>query len=254
MSCGRLIGKTALVTGGGSGIGRAICQLFAKEGASVALMDVDRQGAQETLGLLERKDSTNHCFVTGDVTNVADIKMSLASAKETIGTQPNILVNNAAVIRGGLIDTVTEEALDDVINVNLKGVYLMAKHFILSLKESNDGVRGTIVNVSSMAGQAGFGMNSDYAAAKAGVIGLSKTIALEFHWHRIRCNTLLPGFTDTPMAAKADPILRKKLVRHHIPMKRLAQPEEIANACLFLASDESSYVHGACLEVSGGLR
>lgn len=254
MSYGRLLGKTALVTGGGSGIGRAICKLFAKEGASVALMDVDHYRAQETLHLLDQNDSTKHCAISGDVSNVDDITRTLEAAKDGTGKTPNVLINNAAIIRGGLIDTVSEEALDDIINVNLKGVYLMAKHFIISLKDSEEDVRGTIVNVSSMAGQAGFGMNSDYAAAKAGVLGLSKTIALEFHFHRIRCNALLPGFTDTPMAAQADLNFLKKIVKNNVPMRRLAQPEEIANGCLFLASDESSYVHGACLEVSGGLR
>lgn len=255
MSCyNRLVGKRVVVTGGGSGIGRAICKLFAREGAEVAIVDVNQTGAEQTHALLQDENANKkHCVVSRNVLNVAEIESTFEAAYKAFGQRPNVLVNNAGVIGGGLIDTVSEEQLDNVLNIDLKAVYLMSKYFISSVKGAGEPINGNIINVASMAGKLGMVMSSDYAAAKAGVIGLTKSIALEFRWHKVRCNALLPGFTDTPMAAKENPVILEKIIHQVIPMRRLGQPEEIANACLFLASDDSSYVNGASLEVSGGL-
>lgn len=254
MSYNRLLGKRIVVTGGGSGIGRAMCKLFGREGAQVAIVDVDKTGAEQTHALLQDDNlKQKHCVVAADVRNVEDINATFETVYEAFGQKPNVLVNNAAIIRGGIIDAVSEDQLDDVLNIDLKAVYLMSKYFISSVKGSGEPVNGNIVNIASMAGKLGMAASSDYAAAKAGVIGLTKSIALEFRWHKVRCNALLPGFTDTPMAANSDQIVLEKIIHQAIPMKRLARPDEIANACLFLASDDSSYVNGASLEVSGGL-
>nr|XP_039255875.1 estradiol 17-beta-dehydrogenase 8-like [Styela clava] len=251
MSLGRLVGKSTLVTGGGSGIGRAICQVFAREGASVAVIDINRDAVSETLDQLPRNHGNLHCAIEADVTSSGRVKHVFAEAKDKLSKTSTILVNNAGIIRGDLLLDMKDDDFDDVIRINLRGSFLMAREFLRSLKDATD-INGSLVNIASIAGITGNFGNADYCASKHGVVGLTKSIALEYPKHKVRCNAVLPGITDTPMAQSFDPKKIEQGVRQ-IPMRRLAKPEEIANACLFFASDESSYVNGACLEVTGGL-
>lgn len=250
----RLSGKVAIVTGGGSGIGRAVCQVFAREGASVAVLDINVEGMTKTIELLSTTDSNKHCKIKVDIVSSEQVKQSLEETEEKLGKKANIVVNCAGITKGGILTDVNENDFDDVIRINLKGTFLMCKEFVKSLKESDmDGNEnlGTIVNISSISGIRGFIEHTSYASSKFGVIGLTKTTASEYQTHRVRCNAVLPGATETPILQNLSEEFIN-MTRSQIPMNRFAKPEEIANACLFLASDESSYVNGACLEVCGG--
>ena len=246
----RLNGKLAVVTGGGSGIGRAICEVFAREGACVAMVDVNESSAQDTLKLLK---GFNHCVVQGDVSNSEDVKRVFETVEAKLGRKCDILVNNAGIgNRLSAVSEMNESDFNNVINVNLRGVFLMAKEFLKSVEGVDKDVRGVLVNVSSLAGKIGFPSLGAYASSKAGVIGLTKSIAGEFAVHQVRCNVVLPGWTDTTLGRRV-PKEYLKQFEEKMVMKRYARPEEIANVCLFLASEESSYVHGSCIEVTGGL-
>ncbi|XP_039252963.2 3-oxoacyl-[acyl-carrier-protein] reductase FabG-like [Styela clava] len=252
MSFGRLAGKVALVTGGGSGIGKAVCKVFANEGASVAVLDVNGDSILKTAESLSRNHGNTHCAIPLDVTSQDQVKNSIKTAEETLGKKGDVLVNSAGIIRDNLLLKLTESQFDDVLNVNLKGTFLLAQEFARSLVEGDHKKPGSIINLSSIVGKTGNIGQTNYAASKAGVIGLTKTIALEFGKYNVRCNAVLPGFILTPMTEGIPDLIIEKL-EGSIPLKRRGNPEEVANVCLFLASNESSYVTGTCLEVAGGL-
>nr|XP_039266675.1 estradiol 17-beta-dehydrogenase 8-like [Styela clava] len=250
---GRLVGKAALVTGGGSGIGRSVCQIFAREGASMAIVDINEEGIQETLSNLATDHCNIHFAIKADVSSSKETKQIFRTAEEKLDRKISIVVNCAGITRKVSFDEMSESQFDDVINVNLKGTFLVSQEFVASLKNSNEGTTGgSLINISSLAGIRGYHNHSSYSASKFGVIGLTKTIALEYARHRVRSNAVLPGWTETPLVAKNVKKSDLESIAQEIPMGRTGKPVEIANACLFLASDESSYVNGACLEVSGG--
>nr|XP_039256715.1 estradiol 17-beta-dehydrogenase 8-like [Styela clava] len=248
MSSGRLAGKAALVTGGGRGIGRAVCQVFAKEGASVAVLDIDEDGIKETIKLLQSDQNNKHCAVKADVSSPEQVEQAFKTAQHNLDKQITILVNCAGILKGTTI-----KEFDEVIKVNLRGTYLMSQKFVASLENSGveEETRGIVVNLSSLAGIRASVVSSPYSASKFGVIGLTKTMALEFQKQKVRFNAVLPDMIDTPMLGGVD---RTENAIKQNPMQRLGKPEEVANVCLFLASDESSYVNGACIEVTGGNR
>uniref|UniRef100_UPI0019395BA6 3-oxoacyl-[acyl-carrier-protein] reductase FabG-like n=1 Tax=Styela clava TaxID=7725 RepID=UPI0019395BA6 len=250
---GRLVGKSALVTGGGSGIGRSVCQVFAREGASVAIVDINEEGIRETQSNLATDHGNIHFAIKADVTSSKETKQIFRTAEEKLDRKISIVVNCAGITRKVSFDEMSESQFDDVINVNLKGTFLVSQEFIASLKNSKEEtIRGSLINISSLAGIKGFPNQSNYCASKFGVIGLTKTIAQEYARHRVRSNAVLPGWTETPLLSINVKESVQESIAQEIPMGRIGTPEEIANACLFLASDESSYVNGACLEVSGG--
>jgi len=246
----RLGGKLAIITGSGSGIGRAICNRFSKEGASLIMVDKSEKSLSETQSLLS--EDVHHMSISGDVSDSKFVKSMFHQIQEKFGKHGDVLINSAGITRDNFILKITEEDFDSVINVNLKGVHLMTQAFITSLANPKGFSPASIVNISSIIGKSGNVGQSNYAASKAGVIGFSKSVGYEMGRFGVRCNSVLPGFITTPMTDVVPQAITEK-IKKQIPMKRFGSPEEIANTCLFLASDESSYVNCAAIEVTGGL-
>uniref|UniRef100_A0A914BYF4 (3R)-3-hydroxyacyl-CoA dehydrogenase n=1 Tax=Acrobeloides nanus TaxID=290746 RepID=A0A914BYF4_9BILA len=241
-------GKLAIVTGGGRGIGRAICQKLAEQGASVLVVDINQESAQETVNLLQKGHHyAYHC----DVSKRDDLeKLKAFSLEKFNGKSLDILVNNAGITKDSLLMKMTDEQFDDVINVNLKAVYIITQLFA---KLAIDQQRPmSIVNISSIVGKTGNLGQTNYSASKAGIIGFTKSAAKELARYNIRVNAVLPGFIKTPMTAKIPEKVISKFVER-IPLGRMGDPEDIANAVNFLCSDLSSYMTGAQVEVTGGL-
>ncbi|CAH1794542.1 unnamed protein product [Owenia fusiformis] len=244
-----LANRLAFVTGGGSGIGRAICQSFLKEGAKVAIVDINKNAAEDTANLLEGNDNISVHEV--DVSNAASIAQALVDVKSKFSQTPCIGINSAGITRDNWLLSMTEEAFDEVIAINLKGTYLI-NQAVSKLMVEDQIKNGSIVNISSIIGKQGAMGQVNYAAAKAGVLGITKTAARELSKFGIRCNAVAPGFIETPMTA----VVPEKVVNFvlkSVPLQRAGRPEEVAHACLFLASENSSYITGACLDVNGGL-
>jgi NAD(P)-dependent dehydrogenase (short-subunit alcohol dehydrogenase family) len=244
---GKLDGKIALVTGAGSGIGRASALAFAREGARVVVADVAAQGGEETVGLIAKAGSTA-IFHQTDVSQADQAQALVARAVEAFG-RLDCAHNNAGVL-GQFARTAdsTEENWDRVISVNLKGVYLCLRAEIVQMLEQGG---GAIVNTSSIAGLTGMGGLPAYVASKHGVAGLTRTAAVEYARKGIRVNAVCPGYIDTPMTrplggdAQLDPQL--------VPIGRLGAPEEVAEAVVWLCSDAASYVTGHTLSVDGAM-
>ncbi|XP_051899775.1 estradiol 17-beta-dehydrogenase 8 isoform X1 [Pristis pectinata] len=246
----RLSSRLALVTGGGSGIGRAVCQRFADEGATVAVVDIDEGSANETLKSLPC-DRQQHSVFRTDVTSPQSVHSLVSSVQEKFSRPPCITVNCAGITMDDLLLKMEAEAFDRVLKVNLMGTFLVIQAVAKALIASGT-KGGSIVNLGSIVGKVGNLGQANYTASKAGVMALTKTSAKELARFGIRCNAILPGFIDTPMAAKVPPKILEKVLQL-VPMGRLGDPSEVASACAFLASDDSSYITGANLEVTGGL-
>ena len=242
----RLQGKIALITGAGSGIGFAIAQLFAEQGASVVLTDVNAASVAEKLASLERADQ--HFCLTLDVSSEPDWERVFAAAMKKY-QRVDVVVNNAGIAAEGSIEDVTLESWRRVMSVNLDGTFLGCKHAVRNMK----GNGGSIVNVSSVGALKASLTGPAYGASKAGVWNLTRTVALSCarNGYQIRCNSLHPGLTRTPMMDRASPEMLERL-KAGIPMGRLAEPADIAQAALYLASSESQYVTGTSLVVDGG--
>jgi len=249
---GRLDGKVCVITGGGGGIGRASATRFATEGAAVAVADVADGAARDTVGLIHADGGQAEAFHV-DVTNEASVQAMFGAVEARFGAV-HVLFNNAGVLLPGdvsVVDTkldVWQRALD----INLTGVFLCCKHGLPRLLAAGG---GSIVNMGSISGLVGSATSQiAYAATKGGVIALSRDIAVEFARRNVRCNALCPGPVETPLALQlyADEAAWQRR-RVHIPAGRLGLPSEIAQAALFLASDDSSWVTGTCLVVDGGL-
>ena len=258
---GRLDGKVALVTGGASGIGRAAALLFAREGACVMVATAhNAAGAQEVVAQIEAAGGTASTCLA-DVTRPEDARRMVAATVEVYG-RLDVLLNNAGItIPGSFTHDVREDDWARIIAVDLTGAFLVMKHAIPAMLQAGG---GSIVNVSSVLALAGIPGCSAYAAAKAGLIGLTRTAAIEYAQQGIRVNVLLPGFIWTPMhqaadPAAADPTLPPSSEYHAFvantvePMGRWGSAEEVAQTALFLAADESSFVTGSTLAVDGGL-
>lgn len=246
-----LSGKIALVTGGSSGIGRATSLLFAREGAKVVVSDVNVQGGEETVGMIEKRGG-DAVFVKTDVSKAAEVEALIDKAVKTYG-RLDCAANNAGV--GPQMTTLlrySEEEWDRTMDINLKGVWLCLKYQIPRMLE---GGGGAIVNISSAAGLVGVRGCSAYTASKHGVIGLTKTAALEFAHKGVRVNAVCPGNTETPMLEEI--IDRgsenRELMLAMQPQKRMGAPEEIAEAVIWLCSDAASFVTGHAMAVDGGV-
>jgi NAD(P)-dependent dehydrogenase (short-subunit alcohol dehydrogenase family) len=248
---GRLDNKIALVTGAGSGIGRATALVFAREGAKVAVSDIVVEGGQETVQQIEAAGG-EAIFVKADVSQAADVEALIAQTVETYG-RLDCAFNNAG-IEGGVKPTIdcTEEEFDRTIAVNLTGVWLCMKYEIQQMLSQGG---GTIVNTASAAGLVGFPGLPDYVASKHGVVGLTKTAALEYAKSGIRVNAVCPGVIQTPMVergAQLSPGFDELAVSME-PVGRFGQPSEVGEAVVWLCSDAASFVTGIPMQVDGGL-
>lgn len=243
-----LLGRLALVTGAGSGIGKAVAELFAKEGAIVIGAGINVDGAIKELPSYGEHMHMAHEM---DVSCEASVKAMMEEVWNNYQRPPTIAVNCAGITRDGFLLKMSEKDFDDVINVNLKGTFFMTKH-LCKLLIRNKVSDASIINIASIVGKTGNIGQANYTASKAGVVGLSKTIALEYASFGIRCNAVLPGFIDTAMTEKV-PSKVKEQVKQMIPLKKFGEPLDIAQACLFLASDQSKYITGSSIEVTGGL-
>ncbi|MSP09637.1 MAG: 3-oxoacyl-[acyl-carrier-protein] reductase [Flavobacteriaceae bacterium] len=244
-----LQGKTALITGASRGIGKGIAEVFAKNGCNIAFTyasSVEKAMAfeQELTGLYGVK-------VKGYQSDAANFNQSMALAETVIADFGKIdcLINNAGITRDTLMLRMTEEQWDDVINTNLKSAFNLTKAF---LKHFLGNRAGSIINMTSVVGVMGNAGQANYAASKAGMIGFTKSIAKELGSRNVRCNAVAPGFIETEMTHALDENVRKQWAES-IPLKRGGSTEDVANVCLFLASDMSGYVTGQTLSVCGGM-
>lgn len=243
-----LEGKNAIVTGGSRGIGRGIAKVFAEHGANVAFT---YNSSEEAAKELENELSETGVKAKGYKSNAADFEQAqelIKNVAEDFGAI-DILVNNAGITKDNLLMRMSEEDFDRVIEVNLKSIFNMTKAVQRTMLKQRS---GSIINMSSVVGVKGNAGQANYAASKAGIIGFSKSMALELGSRNIRTNVIAPGFIETEMTEKLD----EKVVqgwRDNIPLKRGGTPEDIANACLYLGSDLSAYVTGQVLNVDGGM-
>ncbi len=242
--------QTALVTGSNRGIGKVIALTFAKNGANIVVNYVGEANKAEALDTVEEIKALGVEAIAIDC-NVVDNDAVVAMIKEiktTFGTL-DIVVNNAGITRDKLLISMKEEDFDSVINVNLKGTFLVSKAASkLMIKQR----KGSIINISSVIGVVGNAGQANYAASKAGIIGFTKSLAKELASRNIRANAICPGFIQTKMTdVLSDEI--KKSMEDVIALKRLGNPEDVANAALFLASEQSSYITGQALNVCGGM-
>ncbi|WP_228851619.1 3-oxoacyl-[acyl-carrier-protein] reductase [Aegicerativicinus sediminis] len=243
-----LEGKTAIVTGASRGIGKGIAQTFAEHGANVAFTYSSSEAAAlELEGELTALGVKAKAYKS-DAANFAQAQELADEVLKEFGSI-DILVNNAGITKDNLLMRISEEDFDKVIEVNLKSVFNMTKAVQRTMLKQR---KGSIINMSSVVGVKGNAGQTNYAASKAGIIGFSKSVALELGSRNIRSNVIAPGFIETEMTAKLD----EKTVqswRDAIPLKRGGSPVDIANACVFLASDMSAYITGQTLNVDGGM-
>ena len=243
-----LEGKTAIITGGSRGIGKAIVEIFVKQGANVAFTYSSSSDAAKAI---ENKLSTNSVKVKSyksDASNFDEAQVLAASVLKEFGSI-DILINNAGITKDNLLMRMSEEDFDRVIQVNLKSVFNMTKAVQRTMLKQR---KGSIINMSSVIGVKGNAGQSNYAASKAGIIGFTKSMAIELGSRNIRSNAIAPGFIVTEMTNE----LGEETIKQYfeaIPIKRGGTPEEIANACVFLGSDMSSYITGQVLNVDGGM-
>lgn len=240
--------KVAVVTGGSRGIGRAISLEFARQGASVAILYAgNEQAALETAAQI-REMGQQALTIRCDVASWDETKEAVATIIETFG-QVDILVNNAGITRDGLTLSMSEENFDAVVDTNLKGAFHMIRHLFAPMMKRRS---GRIINISSVAGLMGNAGQINYASAKAGLIGMTKTVAKELAARGITCNAIAPGFIETDMTAVLSDRVKENAEKT-IPMGRMGKPEDIAAAALFLASDAAAYITGEVIRVDGGL-
>ena len=249
---GLLQGKSALITGGGGGIGRATALAFAREGARVAVVDAAEDSARQTVALVNQTGG-QAMSLAGDVTDSAQVQTMIAAVVSAYG-RLDCAFNNAG-IAGFQVDAAgkrthewADESFDRMIAVNLRGVWLCMKHELVQMLQQGGGV---IVNTGSIAGLVGLPTSSAYVAAKHGVLGLTKTAAIEYAQDNIRVNAVCPGYIETKMTE--DSMRRRgEQILGMVPFRRMGKPEEIAEMVLWLCTERASYVSGACYNVDGG--
>lgn len=243
-----LKGKVAIVTGSGRGIGKAIALKLAENGANIVINDIPGSDyADETKKEIESL-GVKAIVVRGDVRNTADVENLVNTAVDTFG-QIDILVNNAGITRDGLMLRMTEEDWDMVVDINLKGAFNCIKAVARPMMKKRS---GSIINIASVVGVMGNAGQANYTASKAGLIGLTKTVAKEFSSRNIRANAVAPGFIESHMTDVLPEDVKKQYF-DAIPLSKFGTTEDVAKAVLFLASDLSSYITGQTINVDGGL-
>ena len=240
-------GKTAIITGGGSGFGRETAIKLAQRGANISVVDVSKEQGEETVKLCKQL-GTDAIFIEADVSKVEDVKRYVSQTVERFG-KIDLFFNNAGISGSGVrtLDC-SEEEFDAIVNVNLKGAFYGLKYVVNEMLKTGG---GSIVNTASLGGIVGMPTLGPYSATKHGIVGLTKTIAGEYGRDNIRINAIAPGTNETPMV-KAFPSEAIKAMGEAVPMGRLGQPHEVGNVVAFLLSDEASYIHGAVISIDGG--
>ena len=244
----KLKDQVAVVTGGAQGIGRAISEALAREGAKVVVADINEQQAQTAANEIAQKYGIETLSVVGNVANGEDCEKIIRQALDKF-SKINILINNAGITRDNLIMRMSDAEWDAVLGVNLKGVFNCTKAVSRSMLKARS---GRIVNIASVVGLMGNAGQANYSASKGGVIALTKTCAREFASRGILVNAVAPGFIRTAMTDALTEDVKKKL-SEQIPLARLGEAEDVANAVVFLCSDASSYITGHVLSVNGGM-
>jgi len=243
----KLKSKVALVTGAAQGIGKAVAVLLARNGADVIVSDVNLEKAEETAKEIETMGQ-RAMAIKVDVANSGDVERMVETVMGSFG-RIDILVNNAGIARDRLILRMTEEDWNAVLDINLKGTFNCTKAIVKHMSKQRS---GKIVNIASVVGEMGNAGQANYSASKAGVIGLTKTVAREFAQRGINVNAIAPGYIQTPMTDVL-PEKAKEELKRMIPLERLGQPEDVAEAVLFLVSEASNYITGHVLNVNGGI-
>ncbi len=240
--------KTAIITGASKGIGKGIAKVFVENGAHVALTYLSSMEQAKTFEDELSKKGTKVRVYRSDASHFKAAEKLIQDVLRDFGSI-DILVNNAGISRDNLLMRMSEDDFDTVIHVNLKSIFNTTKAIQRTFLRQR---KGSIINISSVVGIKGNAGQANYAASKSGILGFTKSVALELGSRNIRCNTVAPGFIETEMTDKLD----EKTIqnwREAIPLKRGGSPEDVANACLFLASDLSSYITGQTLQVDGGM-
>ncbi|MFC4409247.1 3-oxoacyl-[acyl-carrier-protein] reductase [Chungangia koreensis] len=245
---GKLNGKTAIVTGGSRGIGRSIAIMLAEEGAKVVVNYSGSQAKAEEVVELIRQNGGEAIAIQANVSSSESVQAMVGEALSHYGSV-DILVNNAGITRDNLIMRMKEDEWDDVINTNLKGVFLCTKAVTRQMMKQRS---GKIINISSIVGVAGNAGQANYVAAKAGVIGLTKTSAKELASRNINVNAVAPGFITTEMTDELPEDIKSQMLSQ-IPLSKLGNPEDVAKAVLFLSSSDSDYMTGQTLHIDGGM-
>lgn len=241
-----LKGKVALVTGASQGIGLVTAKILAKEGANLVLNYIGDSDLGKKIEDEIKAQGVDAIAIMGDVSNFGEMSSMMEKVKDKFG-KIDILVNNAGITKDRTVKNMTKEEWDAVININLTGVFNVTKNAIPLLNE-----RGRIISISSVSGLCGNFGQGNYAASKAGIVGFTKTLAKELGKKKITVNAIAPGFIDTPMT-KNLPFIRKKMILMLIPLKEFGQPQDVADAIVFLASDKAKYITGEVISVGGGL-
>ncbi|PIS03055.1 MAG: 3-oxoacyl-[acyl-carrier-protein] reductase [Chlamydiae bacterium CG10_big_fil_rev_8_21_14_0_10_42_34] len=246
-----LKGKTAIITGGTAGIGKAIACLYAQAGADVIIFGTNQSRADQAIEEIQQSRSNSEQKAISfllDVSKTKEVDEAIASILKDFG-KVDILVNNAGITRDGLLMKMSEEDWDLVIDVNLKSVYNTCRALSRPMMKARS---GCIINISSVIGLTGNAGQVNYAASKSGMIGLTKSLAKEFASRGIRANCIAPGYIETQMTDALAPAVKEAIIAK-VPLARIGQPLDIANAALYLASDLASYVTGQVLTVDGGM-
>ena len=243
----KLEGKVALVTGGAQGIGKSIAMLLAKEGANIAVVDVNLEKAEETAKEIEGL-GRKAVAMKVDVSSMEDAENMVSDTVDKLGSL-DVLVNNAGITRDALLLRMKEEDWDSVLTVNLKGPFNCTKAAVKVMSKQRS---GSIINIASIVGLMGNAGQANYSASKGGLISFSKTVAREVASRGVRCNAVAPGFIATAMTDVLSDDVKKQLT-DQIPMKTLGSADDVAESVLFLASDSSAYITGQVISVNGGM-
>jgi 3-oxoacyl-[acyl-carrier protein] reductase len=246
-----LKGKVALITGGTAGIGKAIACLYAAQGADVIIFGTNLERSQQALSEIEACKANSEQRVACQLVNVsktADVDAAITKVLADFG-KVDILVNNAGITKDGLLMKMSEEDWDAVLDTNLKSVYNTCKALSRPMMKARSGV---IINISSVIGLTGNAGQINYAASKSGMIGFTKSLAKELASRGVRANCIAPGYIETTMTDALPPAVKQAIIEK-VPLNRIGHPNDIANAALFLASDQASYITGQTLTVDGGM-
>ncbi len=245
----RLKDRVAVVTGGARGIGKKICETFLMEGAAVYIFDINDEEGERTLDELRQTCSNSKIgFFKVDITNEASVEQAIGKIIETEG-KIDILVNNAGITRDNLIIRMSLEDWKKVIDINLTGAFICSRYTVRYMIKNRS---GKIINISSIVGVHGNAGQSNYSSSKAGMIGLTKTLARELAGRNILANAIAPGYIQTEMTEKLSDKIKEKLMKQ-IPTGRLGSVDDVAKTALFLASDDSNYITGTVINLDGGM-